>query len=84
MGHFGCGRNFSFGEGISLELVRMQREGKCLKAEEGNEKGRWEECVCRERVEERDFPKQEAGAHGFLTGEGVGQGDMTFFPQQLY
>ena len=55
MGRFGCGRNFSFGEGISLELVRMQREGKCLKAEEGNEKGRWEECVCTRVCAERGW-----------------------------
>lgn len=40
-------------------------------------------CVRRERVEDGDFPKQEAGAHGFLTGEGVGQGDMTFFPNSF-
>lgn len=41
--------------------------------------------VCAERGWKREISqRQEAGTHGFLTGEGVGRGDMTFFPQQLY
>lgn len=88
MGHFGCGRNFSLEKAFLWSWQEWQQEGKCFKAEEGNEKGRWEECVCTRVCAERAWrrevsQRQEAGACGFLTGEGVGQGDMTFFPNSF-
>ena len=40
--------------------------------------------VCAERGWKREISqRQEAGTHGFLTGEGVGRGDMTFSPNSF-
>ena len=91
--HFsGVGKNGNRRENVLRQKkVTRRGDGKGVDGKEVEEKeieGKGEEGVCTRVCAERGWrrevsQRQEAGACGFLTGEGVGQGDMTFFPNSF-